>query len=372
MKLKTAIIALCVMLILLSGCAIDGETLSITPRTVIPEEGTDDPTEKLEVSNYDELVAAILSLITHHVEEGQITVYGYIGDVKGDVLRAIYEIQKYDPLAAFAVYEITEEIRRIVTYYEIDIRIEYRRTRRETEAIISIQSFSELEYEIFYSMREYRDEMIFRTSLGGITAQYIEELARNLYYQNPHQIVMAPVVFVYMFPENYQDDKIVELIFRHVDYASILRLNTQGLARSIEHIKGSADGENVVELLHSIADILIAAVEFDVGVARIISEHGAQDWTATAYGALINRNAVGEGFAMAFRVLCDALDIESRVVLGYLDGMVHAWNIVLIDGEYYHIDITMGTKTEELEYVFLRTEAEFLEMGYSWDENNIR
>ncbi len=36
----------------------------------------------------------------------------------------------------------------------------------------------------------------------------------------------------------------------------------------------------------------------------------------------------------------DYLDIESMIVVGSANGENHAWNIVNIDGDYYHIDAT--------------------------------
>jgi len=65
------------------------------------------------------------------------------------------------------------------------------------------------------------------------------------------------------------------------------------------------------------------------------------------------------------------LGFDCRVVLGLLDGRVHAWNIVFLEGAFYHIDVAMCV-VNGLETAFLKTDADFEEM-YDWDmENTVR
>jgi hypothetical protein len=117
---------------------------------------------------------------------------------------------------------------------------------------------------------------------------------------------------------------------------------------------------------------LIESITFDDRTAITIHAHGAQNLSATAYGAFVRDRAVGEGFAMAFKALTDELGLGNRIVLGYLDGLIHAWNIVNIYGEYYHIDVAMSA-LNGIETAFLKTDADFEEMLYTWDrENTVR
>ena len=60
----------------------------------------------------------------------------------------------------------------------------------------------------------------------------------------------------------------------------------------------------------------------------------------TAYGTLINRKAVCQGYADTMKLLLNLAGIEAKVVVGYAKEP-HAWNLVKIDGEYYHLDATM-------------------------------
>ena len=86
----------------------------------------------------------------------------------------------------------------------------------------------------------------------------------------------------------------------------------------------------------------------------------------SAYDALIQHKAVCQGFANASYKLLRELGIMNRIVTGevYYDNAwrVHAWNLVLIDGAWYHLDAT--------------TEVHFVEqygyVSYKWFLKNDR
>ena len=60
----------------------------------------------------------------------------------------------------------------------------------------------------------------------------------------------------------------------------------------------------------------------------------------TAYGCLVNKKAVCQGYAEAFTYIMNRMGIESGVCQGDTYAGGHAWNYVMIDGEYYWLDIT--------------------------------
>ncbi|MBQ1491649.1 MAG: hypothetical protein IIZ39_06785, partial [Blautia sp.] len=61
----------------------------------------------------------------------------------------------------------------------------------------------------------------------------------------------------------------------------------------------------------------------------------------SAYSALVKGTSVCQGIALVlYRFLTD-LGIPNRVVIGYLSGGRHIWNLVQIQGKYYHCDATL-------------------------------
>jgi len=61
----------------------------------------------------------------------------------------------------------------------------------------------------------------------------------------------------------------------------------------------------------------------------------------TSYGILLKKVGVCAGYAAAFKLLADEAGLESIVVTGFLSGdLPHAWNRVLIDGQWMTLDVT--------------------------------
>lgn len=60
----------------------------------------------------------------------------------------------------------------------------------------------------------------------------------------------------------------------------------------------------------------------------------------TAYAALVEKQAVCDGYSKAFMILLKEAGIESIIVNGEAENVSHAWNMVKIEDEYYHVDVT--------------------------------
>lgn len=65
----------------------------------------------------------------------------------------------------------------------------------------------------------------------------------------------------------------------------------------------------------------------------------------SAYGCLIDGKAVCEGYSKAFSILCLNAGIPCINVIGNADdgnteNQAHMWNMVKLDGRWYHIDVT--------------------------------
>ena len=64
------------------------------------------------------------------------------------------------------------------------------------------------------------------------------------------------------------------------------------------------------------------------------------EWVDTAYGCLINKKALCEGYSKAFKLLCNEVGIECDLIVGYSEGEGHMWNSVNIDNKHSFVDVT--------------------------------
>lgn len=60
----------------------------------------------------------------------------------------------------------------------------------------------------------------------------------------------------------------------------------------------------------------------------------------TAYGALCEGQAYCDGYALAFKLLMNSADLYCSTVSGYANELPHMWNIVYINDNFYHVDVT--------------------------------
>ena len=105
-------------------------------------------------------------------------------------------------------------------------------------------------------------------------------------------------------------------------------------------------------------------------LASIVTyEDGAN--SHNAYGALVDGKAVCEGYAEALQCLLQACGVQSVIVLGssvnpstnQAEG--HAWNMVRIDGKYYHTDLTWNDQENTLFHAYFNLDDNTINLDHT-------
>lgn len=118
-------------------------------------------------------------------------------------------------------------------------------------------------------------------------------------------------------------------------------------AAAEELIAGCASVEGLYEMERALHDSICDSVSYDETAAN----------GQTAYGALVEKAAVCSGYARAFQYLCAQVGIPCYYCEGTASGN-HAWNIVGLGEEFYHVD-TVWDDTGGIRYAFFnRTEED--------------
>ncbi len=76
-----------------------------------------------------------------------------------------------------------------------------------------------------------------------------------------------------------------------------------------------------------------------------------------AYGALIEGNVVCEGYSRAMQLLSSYANLQCLLVTGQGGNVNHMWNIIRIDGNWYHLDITWSDNSSVLYNFFNVTDT---------------
>ncbi|SMC72067.1 transglutaminase domain-containing protein [Papillibacter cinnamivorans] len=355
----------CLVLLLavpLSGCSLlDRNTLSVEPHA----EQYVEESSVLRAGNYQELVNAILYLVSEASEEGKIRLYDYQGDVDADVAAACLEVTRDDPLGAYAVDYMTSEYDRIMSYYEVSVKISYRRDAQQIRAVKNATGSSAIREEIQTVLLKFGPELALRITYFTEDESYIQALVKSAYYDSPQAAFGMPEVTVSLYPDS-GTQRVVEIRLTYPLDADVLeKMKEQTAAEAwemVSRLSPMTDEKKVGDLY----DILIAATEYDTGTEKASAQPGfVKNNAYNAYGALVEGKALSEGYALAFRLLCSAAGIDCQVVQGTVKGAEHFWNIVELDGRYYHVDTAMGD-LQGSEWFLMRSDDE-MENSYKWD-----
>ena len=122
------------------------------------------------------------------------------------------------------------------------------------------------------------------------------------------------------------------------------------------------EGKEDYEQVQAIYDYITENVKYDY--EGLENENDIRKFTA--YGALVEKSAVCQGYASLFYRLCLEAGIDARLIVGVgTDGTTqipHAWNIVKVGDYYYNVDATWDAELRQAGYeyaFFLRCERVF-------------
>lgn len=120
------------------------------------------------------------------------------------------------------------------------------------------------------------------------------------------------------------------------------------------------DGLSAFDRELMVHDYLIERIEYDVDVDTINLDNNNPD-TYTAYGALVNRVAVCEGYTRAFQLLMNGLGVDCVDVTGRSQDQLHIWNAVKLDGSWYYVDSTWDDREEPYaRYIYFNVSEAYL------------
>lgn len=78
----------------------------------------------------------------------------------------------------------------------------------------------------------------------------------------------------------------------------------------------------------------------------------------SAYGAVVEGRAVCEGYAKAFQLLMTRAGLECCTIRGTAEDVPHMWNLVYLEGDWYHVDPTWDDTDDFINYEYFNADDE--------------
>lgn len=145
--------------------------------------------------------------------------------------------------------------------------------------------------------------------------------------------IFYSVTFSY---RHYADSTAVEMIPQYLFSKDKIREHRQAMESRVKKLARQAEKLDELGKELFIHDFIVDNVKYD----KLKKEYSHE-----IIGALGNGVAVCEGIAKAVKVLCDELNVWCIIALSEANpekGIKyrHAWNVIRIGGQYYHLDVT--------------------------------
>lgn len=174
-------------------------------------------------------------------------------------------------------------------------------------------------------------------------------------YENP-ELFYLTTGYKYSY---YPDGSIAKLVPQYSMSKAQYQQKKPQFDSAVNGLISGIDGLNDFQKVLTLHDRLAQYITYDLTAAN------AYD----SYGALVDKRAVCQGYTLAYVYLLKLCGIKSVPVSS--SSMQHMWNLVQLDGEYYHVDVTWddesimyGDNSYEItgrvnHKYFLRTDSEF-------------
>lgn len=341
-----AFAALVLALALLSGCGwMDGSYVSVVPHQVRlgqAGEGT-----ASSIRSYTELRGALIGMIDSGTEEALFSLAEYPREeVPEDLQRAVDYVQGVYPVGAYAVETIDYDFGTGLGASALSVDITYRRSREQIEGIRTVRWASGAKKEVEDALDQFADTLVLQiagyqeTDFGAIILDYAQ--------RNPDRVMEIPGVGVQTFPAQ-GETRVVELRFQYRtdrDELRAMREQVQPVFSSAAlYVSGEAGEWTKFSQLHT---FLMERFAYTI-----------RSTATPAWSLLCQGEGDSRAFAQVYAAMCSRIGLEARAVSGKLDGEPRWWNMVRIDGSWYHLDLLGSGQFAPM--------AEELMTGYEWD-----
>ena len=346
MKIRMVTLLMAISL-LLGGCGwLDGSYVSVTPHQ---EQAAAVRTESLSVSNYEDLLDTMESIVSKGTESSVINVVNYDKDsLEMHVSNAVQRIQKVYPVGAYAVDRIEYEIGTNSGKTAIALKITYRHGRNEIRNIQKAKDIDTARKFVGQALESY-DTMLVMELKEYEELDYTQ-IVQDYAMMHPQNVMEIPQITWQVY--GIGSSRVVEMTFFYQTSRDALRtMQTQVqpvFDSAVLYVSGEGGQNQKYAQLYA---FLMERFEYN------------QETSITPAYSLL-RHGVGDSraFAVVYAAMCRDAGLESMIVTGTRMGEPWNWNIIRTENGYFHVDLLTCEEAGAFRYL---PDSEM--DGYVWD-----
>lgn len=342
---RTAVAVILLLSLCMTGCSsiFDGSYLSVEPHEA---PALREPVKNPTATNYSQLYKALIALIENGTTESVITVSNYSKAMLDEDMRlAVDTALSEHPIAAYAVEDVTYERGKSGGREALAVKIRYLHDRSEIKKIKQAKNMDEAHNILAKALNQCEPGLVLRINSYRDT-DFIQAV-ENYCFDNPQFVMETPRVIVNCYPETGVE-RVVEFRFTYQTSRDSLRAMQEQVqavftSASLYVSAEAATLEKYTQLYSFLTERYDYKLETSITPTYSLLHHGVGDSRA---------------FSTVYSAMCRQVELECLVVSGTRHGESRYWNIVQVDGIYYHVDLLAGEFR-------LRTDAQM--SGYVWD-----
>lgn len=343
-KILLLLLALC---LLLTGCSwFDGSYVSVVPRrsqhqTV--QSGT------LTASDDLSLTAALDEMISKGTESAPIIVADYkLGSVEAGMALAVDHVKNDDPIGAYAVEDISYELGTSGGLAAVAVEITYRHNHTEIQRIQKVRNMIQAEQKVAQALESYASGVV--VYVENYSARDFTQMVRDYGARHPDMVMEIPQVTETVYGS--EEARVVELIFTYQTSRDSLRQMRSQVrpvfeAASLYVSSNGAQRQKFIQLYSFLMERFDYEVETSITPAYSLLSHGVGDSRA---------------FATVYAAMCRSAGLECTIVTGTRSGEPYTWNMILDNGQYYHVDLLKSHDMGQFKQL-----RDWEMSGYVWD-----
>lgn len=216
----------------------------------------------------------------------------------------------------------------------------------------SPETLAQAKQALLEGMKNFKEEIDIRSC--GISSDELGDLYVGLAYEHPELFYVktqwgwsiayeGSTKVLSVFPSYSIDGKVIPK-GKITEYMPQIQQQAE-LTQKVEEITAQI-GENWTPLQKALYlhDYIATHGQYDT-ISKVDVKNKIDERRRDAYGMLIDGIGVCQGYTLAYRLLLDRVGIKSGTVTS--DSMNHVWNLIQIDGNWYHVDVTWDDPTED-------------------------
>ncbi|WII36942.1 transglutaminase domain-containing protein [Paenibacillus thiaminolyticus] len=202
-------------------------------------------------------------------------------------------------------------------------------------------------FEERFTEREGISSFRYEGSTDTLTAQVTEALSAALHSDPFIRYNVSKYSFQWKGSVDYA------LVTVYVEYRETREQTQFVLNRAHEIVQEiTAPDDSPHQKVKAIHDYVVSHLTYDEGMTKF-----------TAYEALTEGKTVCQGYALLVHAMLIEAGIPGQIIEGEAGGTLHAWNLVQLDGSWYHLDATwddpLPNRDGQIRYTYyLRTDEE--------------